>query len=503
MTGLAPILLTATFHLTQAPAPSVVPAPCTGVLCVTTRHVTPSVIWKLPRDQQATGQKDRDHRECEGCPPRRIGHAFLQVTLVNVLYETANLIRGQDTAKITPKTWWVNMKRGWEWDLDDFVVNQIGHPYQGNNYFTTGRANGLSFWESSAITAFGSGTWEYFGETNQASLNDFINTTLGGIALGEMFHRTAWLVRNTKATGRARLWNEIGAMAVDPMTGINRFISGDASRVVEKPPDMVPSSLGATASAGVLWRGSNTSFVEADTFPFVELNVRYGDPTGGRSRTPYDAFAVRLDFGGGSALSEANVRGRLIGQPFRNDSLQLTVSQGYQFNSNEAYRFGAQSFEVNFGGVKRFSDRTSLVAAAWGGVTVLGAVDSLPPGLTPDDIEPEPEDPDAGQGVETGPRFYDYGPGTNFGGVLSLRRGAHVLFSFSYEGHHLYVLDGVRANHLLQRARADLRLPLRGRLGVGVTGEFFDRRTYYQTGDVERAQFRFPQFRTYLVWSGS
>jgi Domain of unknown function (DUF3943) len=97
------------------------------------------------------------------------------------------------------------MTRGWEWDLDGFVVNQIGHPYHGNNYFNAGRANGLSFWESAAVTAFGSGTWEYFDETNQASLNDFINTTLGGIALGEMFHRTAWLVRNPHATGRSRM----------------------------------------------------------------------------------------------------------------------------------------------------------------------------------------------------------------------------------------------------------------------------------------------------------
>ena len=33
------------------------------------------------------------------------------------------------------------------------------------------------------------------------SVNDFINTTLGGIAFGEMFHRTAWLVRDTRAIG--------------------------------------------------------------------------------------------------------------------------------------------------------------------------------------------------------------------------------------------------------------------------------------------------------------
>ena len=140
-------------------------------------------------------------RACDGCPRRSVGRAFFDTTIINVFYGVANLARGQVTARVTPKSWWVNMEQGWVWDLDNFVVNQVGHPYQGNNYFNAGRANGLSFWESAGITAFGSGTWEYFGETNHASLNDLVNTTLGGIALGEMFHRAAWLVRDTRATG--------------------------------------------------------------------------------------------------------------------------------------------------------------------------------------------------------------------------------------------------------------------------------------------------------------
>ena len=116
-----------------------------------------------------------ERRACEGCPRRSVGHAFLDVTIINGFYELANLARGQVTAHITPKTWWANMEQGWVWDLDEFLVNQIGHPYQGNNYYNAARANGLSFWESAGLTAFGSGTWEYFGETNHASLNDLID----------------------------------------------------------------------------------------------------------------------------------------------------------------------------------------------------------------------------------------------------------------------------------------------------------------------------------------
>ena len=485
----AAILIPALVHVIGgAPAP---PAPSTPAL----------ILPALSRP--AVSFQTIDPRACAGCPPRRLGTAFLQTTYINVFYELANLIRGQDTAKITPKTWWVNMKRGWEWDLDDFVVNQIGHPYQGNNYFNAGRANGLSFWESAAITAFGSGTWEYFGETNQASLNDFINTTLGGIALGEMFHRTAWLVRDTHATGRSRTMREIGALAIDPITGVNRFMSGDASKIVEKPRDMVPDSLGSSVSAGALWRGSNTDDDRSpDGSPFVEISVRSGDPTKGRSRTPYDAFAVRLDFGGGQAFSEAAVRGRLISQPFRGDALLLSVAQGYQFNANNAYRFGAQTFDTMFGVLKHLTSTLRSGPRA-GAVSPCSArLIRCPPGY-PGEIPEENPDPGAGQGVSTGPRYYDYGPGANAGGYFQLRRRDQPFFLFSYELHHLYVLDGVRANHLLQRARADVHIPVRGRVGVGVTGEFFDRRTSYQEPGVSPARFHFPQVRISLTWSGS
>ena len=450
-------------------------------------------------DRPDTASWTTERRTCEGCPRRRVGHSLLQATYVNVFYEVANLARGQATARITPATWWANMQQGWVWDLDEFLVNQIGHPYQGSNYFNTGRANGLTYWESAGVTAFGSGTWEYFGETNHASLNDLINTTLGGIALGEMFHRTAWLVRDTRATGRGRLWKEIAATAIDPVTGVNRFLTGDASRVSERPAEMVPSRLGGLASAGVLWRGSNTGAFESAGEPFLELDLLYGDPTIGRSRTAYDAFGVMLRFGGGSAFSEAKVRGRLLGQPFRNDRFQLNVSQAYDFSTNSAYRFGAQSFNANLAFTTMLSSRVSLWVSGWGGLTALGAVDSIPlTGVAPEDTSPPGESP--AQGVSEGPRYYDYGPGSDFGARAILTRDGRPIAAFVYDTHHLYSLDGVRANHFLQQLRLDLLAPLRGPLGIGVSGEYFDRRTYYKDAPDDTRKFHFPQFRAYLTW---
>ena len=124
-----------------------------------------ALVENDPSGQDAGGGGDADgwaseRRGCEGCPRRSVGRAFFAATMINVFYEAANLARGQVTARITPQSWWANMEQGWVWDLDDFVVNQVGHPYQGNNYFNAGRANGLSFWESAGVTAFGSGTWD-------------------------------------------------------------------------------------------------------------------------------------------------------------------------------------------------------------------------------------------------------------------------------------------------------------------------------------------------------
>ena len=391
-----------------------------------------------------------EKRVCDGCPSRRPGHALLQTTAVNVVYGLGNLARGQVTARVTPATWWANMEHSWVWDLDDFVVNQFGHPYQGSNYFNTGRDNGLSFWESSAVTAFGSATWEYFGETNRASLNDLINTTLGGIALGEMFHRAAWLVRRPETPGLGR---EIAAAAIDPLTGLNRFLSGDASRVTSKPAEMVSSSLGGLASAGVLWQGSERRAVQSTGKPFLEMDLLYGNMASGRSRTPYDAFFVRLRLGGGSAVSSARVRGRLVGRPLGDGPFQITVSQNYDFDKNEAYEFGAQAFEVNLGVTQQLSSRVSVQIVGGGGVTALGAVDSRPLVEPPAPVHAPSE---SGQGISEGPRTFDYGPGSNFAATVVFRYDGREFAVLSAEGRHLYVVDGVRANHLLQRFGVDL-----------------------------------------------
>ena len=219
----------------------------------------------------------------------------------------------------------------------------------------------------------------------------------------------------------------------------------------------------------------------------------------GRSRVPYDAFLMSLRFGGGASLSEARLVGRLIGQPLRNPRFQLSVLQSYDFQNNDAYSFGAQSFAGTLGYTQALGSRVDLWIIGSGGLTVLGAIDSLPLGV---DEKPVDEgDGSAGQGVSEGPRFYDYGPGSNFSLRTSLSVAKRPVATIFYEGRQVYSLDGVRANHFLQHARLDLLLPLHRQLGIGTTAEYFARHTYYQDEAGTEKLFRFPQFRVYLTWA--
>jgi Domain of unknown function (DUF3943) len=455
---------------------------------------TPPVFGSMPAVQPDAGQASpsaaQGNRACPGCPPRRPLWAVSEVIGINLLYQGINLAFKPPDEKIYyrtyPKIWWNNISYGFEWDDNTFMINQWGHPYQGSTYFSAGRGNGLSFWESAPLSALGALTWEYLAERHKPSLNDVVMTTLGGIALGEMFHRTAWLIRDTTDTGKSRMTREIVAAVVDPITGINRFIDRDALRVVEKPAAYVPSALTAAFDAGVLWRGEDLSFLDASGEPFLQANVGYGTLAQGRSTLPFDAFLVSLRMGGGGgAISEFRVRGRLLGAPLgappeaeRRHSLHFSTLMGYDYDNNSAYQFGGQDITGAFTSEWRFTPAWRLVTTAYGGFLVLGAIDSL--------YVASPE------------RQYDFGPGLSYGGGVALMKRGHPFLRANYGAVWLHSVDGAQAEHWTQNIRLDALVPVRGRIGIGTTGEFIRRKSYYD--GAEDVLQRFPQVRVYLSW---
>jgi hypothetical protein len=404
---------------------------------------------------------------------------------INFMYNGINhlLERHEEvnTATITFGSIYRNLRHGFEWDKNDWGTNQIGHPYQGSNYFTSGRAHGLTFYESTAVAAFGSATWEYFFENNRASLNDFINTTVGGIALGEVMHRLAWVVRNPERAGKGR--NEIIALAIDPFGGLARMTTGDSKRVAPKPPDMIPISVTTRGGAGVMWQGKTIDDAEGSARPFLSIDMDYGGVRTGRSKIPFGAFGLEFIAGGGSPISQANIRGRFFGSPFgKGGKAQFSVFQIFDYMTNDAYAFGGQGVEVEVALKHSLSSRTSLWMAGTGGSTFLGAVDAL---LRPADEVPE--------------RKYDYGPTLRFGGVLELQRGDVTVARLMYQGYQVNVVDGTRAFHVLQRAQLDIRIPIVHQFQLGMAGEFFFRKAYFKPEKNRTAET--SQLRLFAAWS--
>jgi hypothetical protein len=426
---------------------------------------------------------------CPGCPKRRVALAIAEVLGVNLFYNGFSvLFKPEDQRfyfKTYPKIWWNNITYGFEWDDNTFQVNQFGHPYNGNNYFNAGRANGLSFWESVPLAALGSLTWEYMGERHKPSVNDLVMTTLGGISLGEMFHRTAWLIRDTKKTGKGRFLSEFAAMVVDPVTGLNRMIDGSARQVTEKPPGMVPDVLFAAVDAGVLWRGEDTRVRQASGEPFAQIALGYGTMPVGNSREPYDAFRLDIRFGGGGPISEATVRGRLVGRQLSEGpegakihGTQFSVNQTYDYQNNSAYQYGGQGFQATLNHRRSLGGTFSLTSSASVGVIALGAMDSLY--------------------VDGPDRQYDYGPGLNYTvSALLLRKGLPFMRA-AYGGLWLHTVDGAQVDHVAQAVRVDVLIPLKGLFALGTSAEFVQRKSYYDKFD-DIAQ-KFPQFRVYLSW---
>jgi hypothetical protein len=310
-------------------------------------------------------------------------------------------------------------------------------------------------------------------------VNDLINTTVGGIALGEMLHRTGWLIRDPTKTGKSRLWNEIFATVIDPITGLNRFISGDSGKVAEKPAEFIPSRTAGDLEAGVLWRGDNQKAVEAAGEPYVQINLSYGDALGSQYRQPYDSFTAGIRLGGGSAISEGLIRGRLYGKPLGKDgSSTLLVFQAYDYVTNNVFEFGGQS--VFTAVAKRFktSGRNDVSTVAGGGPLLLGAFNS--PYVFGEE------------------RYYDYGPGLVFSAAAILRRDGFPIARIVYGGIYLHVVSGTSGDHVAQSLRLEGLIPIRGRLRLGLAADYVRRKVYYDFEDDRDDHY--PQLRVFLAW---
>ena len=386
-----------------------------------------------------------------------------------------------DWANVGTQSWWANLRGGFTWDDDVFGANQLAHPYHGSLYFNAARSAGYDFWASTPYVAAGSLSWELFTESVRPSLNDLINTTLGGIALGEAAYRMSSLLTSKGPTfGR-----ELGAFAVSPIAQTNAFLRGRGNRV-DSARLPLPESSAAFVAVGQR-RGTGASGEGmAGSRTFVGLTVEYGSAFGEQVNRPYDAFEFSLHLSPEQhvvlthvGLSGVLSRRTLVRSP--RNQLHLALFQHYEYDDLPISKASSQSLSGALLYRRNTGTRTQVDLGLHFEAVPLGAVSS--------------------EHRAVRRRDYDYGPGLGGRFVGSLRRDGRDLLRLDARTVWIHSVYGADADHWTTTARLSAAVPLMRVVGVGGDVGLTVRRSSYR--GMPSVTKRIPQVRAYLVWSPS
>ena len=242
--------------------------------------------------------------------------AFIVATNIGV-WSFDRFVLQAEYARINFKTVRNNFKSGFVWDNDMFSTNLLMHPYHGGLYFNAARSNGKNFWQSVPFAAGGSLMWELFMENESPSINDFMATSLGGAALGEMTYRVSDLLIDDRLTGFDRFKREALLTVISPVRGLNRIINGDAwkhrnirGNSVPATPVVFSVSAGHRFIADRLYKRQDYSNMLS-----YDLGLIYGNEFDKENEKPYDYFAFKLGgnfFSTQPIVSRVNVLGMLF-----------------------------------------------------------------------------------------------------------------------------------------------------------------------------------------------
>ncbi len=382
---------------------------------------------------------------------------------------TVNRLTNSPWAYISTATARYNLQTGFTWDNDPFATNQASHPYHGGAYFNAARTNGFSFWESAPFVLAGSFLWEMFMENQPPSMNDLLNTTMGGIVFGEVQFRAANMIFDNTATGLQRILREAGGFVVNPVGGFNRLVHGEMWATFQNPPDRLPSSLYIELD-GLYRHGSGPVPSRAgEDQGGLSVLMRYGDPFEGVHRDPFEYFDVSLSLltPHSAFITEIVARGLLMdgtlsASPSAEQRFGLFLEMDY-FNHEQAV-YGAQVvgashlMRVPLGAETELRTEVGLM-----GIPIIGVGVDYPE-----------ENIASTSGVT-----YDYGAG--FGAQVSarLRRREVDLLVLAWSLVGQRASNGISKSSQIQALSAEARLPLTRNLVVGGGWSWGERTTTY------------------------
>lgn len=333
---------------------------------------------------------------------------------------------GTTKRNINPGNWW--------WDKDEFQTNQFGHPYHGALFYNSFRSNGYSFWQSAPAAVLGSYAWETFAENEPPSIGDFVNTSFGGIVLGEMTYRLSSKIVNNNTHGFKRQLSEVAGLLINPMGGLNRILDGKWGKYTYNKADRDSSKITAEFDLGIrkFSVGSVNPLKDGGFGWYGRARLLYGTPYLDY-RKPFSNMNISLELGkdDSTLVNTLSVYGSIAGWPIRSKGKfqhLAILSANYDYIRNYSFFYGGQSVQINLYSKMEVHDKVKLNTTLSTGAILLSAIPSAHP--------------------ITG-RSYDYGTGLAFsamGGITVLDR---FKYSLGYRGALTTTLNGSPSNYFL------------------------------------------------------
>jgi hypothetical protein len=441
------------------------------------------------------GPEGKPAAEADSLKPPEYYHAkwspFLRTTLEMVGFNFIMTLYGKHIMKPEDHGFDVdfdsireNLKNGFEWDDNSFSANNFRHPYQGSLYFGGARANGYDFFEASMFAFAGSWLFEYAGEAHHPSINDWINTAVGGMTIGESLYRLSDMVLDNTATGSGRIWRELGGFAFSPMRGVNRVLTGEAFEVHANPPNRIPGFFGADFRFGLRTLGEKNLWTSKSTKSFFSFDMTYGNPFEVTRGKPFDhfTFGMQVNFANRPhGIGWFESRGMLYaGDVVKTETSHHIFGSFIHFDyiDNEAYTYGGQSLSFSYLSRFRASERFGAVMDFHLQYIILGAAKS--------------------DYFSLSGREYDYGPGVGYKFGAHFWLNKYEFLSLWHEGHLVHSINGNKADHFVNLTRVKLDYPVRGFIGIGADYILYMADRYYR--DYPDVHAKNPELRLYMVW---
>ncbi|MFD2871549.1 DUF3943 domain-containing protein [Mucilaginibacter ximonensis] len=412
---------------------------------------------------------------------KHFGRAAIELGAAEILPWTWDrYLKNADYAHISWKTVGDNLKpNSWTWDDDNFQTNQFGHPFHGSQFYNAFRSNGYTFWQSAPAALVGSYIWESTAENQPPAPNDLINTTFGGIVLGEMTYRLANKMTNTGQTGVRRQLTEIFAFLINPANGVNRILDGKWGKAVPKEKR---DSSGITTEIDLgarTFNRDNSNILHNKNYGWYgHAKLLYGTPYKDYD-TPFSNITINVEVGkdDSSLVNMVSVYGSLKGWEIKsNEKLQhlLILSADYDFLHNSAFFYGGQSVKANFLSEYDITKNTKITTSFGAGPILLAAI------------------PDPYLRLQHG-RDYDYGPGVAFnaGGQLTLLN--ILTYGIHYQGDWTITENGHPSHYFLHAVSSEVTLNVIKSLAFSIESGYFTLHGVYK--DYANVDKRYPYLR--------